>query len=359
MSPLRLRSGLPAAPSLTRNLCSTTRISSLPPTHIPPVISADNSTALDSFPLLFEDQCLQLTSALSLGTNIYGLGEVFASSGFRGDVSTDGCVATIQTMWARHFSDHVDQNSYDSHLIYLEHRYNATTKCSQTHGVFLFSHAVPLSYTAGSDIILLTPPPSNVSLVEYRLIGGTLDLYFFSRPSPQKVIEYLNETREQVQRMRDADIPLEGALRFSLSLIVAYEGLRDGQVIWNNINLYHAMRDFMVDPVSFSPEGLTQHADHRPHVERKEQEPTLSQLCDPLNVRVKRTTLYTPFANALKLGSSSVLAFCYEFPDEHELFAVDRQFLVGRDILVAPVLTPNVSTVEGVFPGQGLVTWRD
>jgi len=98
--------------------------------------------------------------------------------------------------------------------------------------VFLFS-------SAGSDILLLTPPSSAVSLIQYRLIGGTLDFYFFSGPSPLEVIEqygevigmptwqpafgfgfhlcrwgYLNisETREQVTRMREAGIPLEGLL---------------------------------------------------------------------------------------------------------------------------------------------------
>ena len=87
-----------------------TRISSLPPTPIPPVISEDNSTALDAFPLVFEDQYLQVTSSLPLGANIYGLGEVIASSGFRRDVGTDGGVGTIQTMWARNIADPVDQN---------------------------------------------------------------------------------------------------------------------------------------------------------------------------------------------------------------------------------------------------------
>lgn len=52
-------------------------------------------------------------------------------------------------------------------------------------------------------------------------------------------------------------------------------------------------------------------------------------------------------------------ALWYEFPDEPELFGVDRQYLVGRDLLVTPVLTPNVSTVDGIFPGRGRVTWRD
>jgi alpha-glucosidase len=42
---------------------------------------------------------------------------------------------------------------------------------------------------AGGDILLFTPPSSKVSLVEYRMIGGVLDFYFFSGPTPNKVIE--------------------------------------------------------------------------------------------------------------------------------------------------------------------------
>ncbi|RDX45018.1 hypothetical protein OH76DRAFT_1024258 [Lentinus brumalis] len=233
-----------------------TRIASLPATPIPSVIPEDNSTALDAFPLVFEDQYLQLTSALPLGANIYGLGEVLASSGFRRDVGTGGGVGTIQAMWARDTPDPVDENVYGSHPVYLEHRYNDTTKRSQSHGVFHFG-------AAGSDILLLTPPASPVSLVQYRVLGGTLDFYFFSGPSPQKVIEQygalvglptwqpawgfgfhlcrwgyrdVNDTREQVEKMREANIPLE--------------------VMWNDIDLYHALRDFTTDPVSFPADEM-------------------------------------------------------------------------------------------------------
>ena len=41
----------------------------------------------------------------------------------------------------------------------------------------------------------------------------------------------VNDTREQVVKMREANIPLE--------------------VMWNDIDLYHAIRDFTTDPVSF------------------------------------------------------------------------------------------------------------
>ena len=52
-------------------------------------------------------------------------------------------------------------------------------------------------------------------------------------------------------------------------------------------------------------------------------------------------------------------ALFYEFPDEPELFAIDRQYLIGRDILVTPVLTPNVSTVDGMSVAQLLLLIPD
>jgi len=58
---------------------------------------------------------------------------------------------------------------------------------------------------------------------------------------------------------------------------------------------------------------------------------------------------YTLFANASTLGTPPVRALFFEFPDEPELFGVDRQFLIGRDILVTPVLSPNMTTVDGVY----------
>ena len=87
-----------------------TRISSLPPTPIPPLNASDPSTALDGFPLVFEDSYLQLASALPKGTNVYGLGEVVASSGFRRDVGGDGGFGTLQTFWNRDIQDPPDQN---------------------------------------------------------------------------------------------------------------------------------------------------------------------------------------------------------------------------------------------------------
>jgi alpha-glucosidase len=80
--------------------------------------------------------------------------------------------------------------------------------------------------------------------------------------------------------------------------------------------------------------------------------------------------------NASKFGTPPVRALFFEFPNQPELFGVDRQFMIGRDILVTPVLAPNASTVQGlhskpsfpspvsrditgIFPGRGKVFWRD
>jgi alpha-glucosidase (family GH31 glycosyl hydrolase) len=56
----------------------------------------------------------------------------------------------------------------------------------------IYLRAGPCS-AAGGDILLLTPQGSNVSLVEYRMIGGVLDFYFFSGPTPNSVIEQYGE----------------------------------------------------------------------------------------------------------------------------------------------------------------------
>jgi alpha-glucosidase len=68
---------------------------------------------------------------------------------------------------------------------------------------------------------------------------------------------------------------------------------------------------------------------------------------------------YTLFANSSLRGTPPMRALFFEFPDEQDILGVDQQFLVGRDILVTPVLTPGANTVEGFFPGRGQITWRD
>ncbi|KAG1867601.1 glycosyl hydrolases family 31-domain-containing protein [Suillus tomentosus] len=126
---------------------------------------------------------------------------------------------------------------------------------STIHWLFLSS--------AGSDIFLQTPPNFEVLLIQYHVVGGILDFYFFSGPSDAEVIAqygsvigypmwqpawgfgfhlcrrgYHNVSDDiaNVAQMRTAGIPLE--------------------VQWNDFDLYHAYRDFTADPVSFSGDEL-------------------------------------------------------------------------------------------------------
>jgi len=106
-----------------------TRANSLPTVPTGPVIINGTSTILDAFPFVFEKQYLQvgfiisigvlgflfraqpplkLTSALPFGANVYGLGEVVSSSGFRRHIGPNG--GSIQTMWARDAADPLDEN---------------------------------------------------------------------------------------------------------------------------------------------------------------------------------------------------------------------------------------------------------
>lgn len=121
-----------------------------------------------------------------------------------------------------------------------------STGCQFTFYYFVVALNAHTTSASGSDILLLTPPSSNVSLVEYRQIGGTLDFYFFSGPSPQKVVEQygalvglpmwqpsfgfgfhlcrwgynnLSVVMTNVEKMREANIPLEGMVSSSFATL--------------------------------------------------------------------------------------------------------------------------------------------
>jgi alpha-glucosidase len=68
---------------------------------------------------------------------------------------------------------------------------------------------------------------------------------------------------------------------------------------------------------------------------------------------------YTLFANASRRGTPPVRPLFFEFPDEPTLFAHDTQWLVGRDVLVSPVLAPGATSVDVVLPGGARTVWRD
>ncbi|WWD21811.1 hypothetical protein CI109_106299 [Kwoniella shandongensis] len=151
-------------------------------------------TALPAYPLVFSDQYLQIASALPRETNIYGLGDVVATSGFRRDNH-----GTVQSFWnGDPAGNPFDRNLYGTHPFYLETRVSTLESPSRSHGVYLRN-------SHGMDVILRT------GVIEYRCLGGTLDFTFLAGPQPHQVVQqYSNvETEEVVRRMAESDIPLE------------------------------------------------------------------------------------------------------------------------------------------------------
>ncbi|KZF21148.1 glycoside hydrolase family 31 protein [Xylona heveae TC161] len=63
--------------------------------------------------------------------------------------------------------------------------------------------------------------------------------------------------------------------------------------------------------------------------------------------------MYTLFYLAHSTGSTVMRALSWEFPNEPALAGADRQFLLGPSLLITPVLEPQATTVDGVFPGVG------
>ncbi|KAB8754778.1 hypothetical protein FH972_026566 [Carpinus fangiana] len=61
--------------------------------------------------------------------------------------------------------------------------------------------------------------------------------------------------------------------------------------------------------------------------------------------------MYTLLYQAHTTGSTFLRALSWEFPNDPQLVAVDRQFLLGPSIMITPVLVPGASTVDAVFPG--------
>ncbi|EPQ32053.1 uncharacterized protein PFL1_00251 [Pseudozyma flocculosa PF-1] len=211
--------------------------------------SKRNSTAMPAHPLVFENQYLQLSSALPEDANIYGLGEYVGS--FRRDPDE-----TLQPFFTLDAGTPVDSNQYGYHPVYTEARQGADGKVN--------THAVYLQNTAGMDVLLRR------GLIQYRAIGGTLDFRFFSGDDAERggnsanaaIAQYVNfvglptmqpywsfgmhllrwgynnvsQTREVNEAMRKADIPLE--------------------VQWQDIDYMDTFRDFTVDPNRFPQEEL-------------------------------------------------------------------------------------------------------
>ncbi|XP_060837223.1 lysosomal alpha-glucosidase-like [Rhopalosiphum padi] len=117
---------------------------------------------------IFSDQFIQL-SALLPSKYIYGLGEHRTNLVLNSNWKT-------YTLFNHDSTPKPDINGYGSHPFYL-----SMEKSGKSHGVFLFN--------SNAMDIILQPAPA----ITYRVIGGILDFYFFSGPTPSDVITQYTE----------------------------------------------------------------------------------------------------------------------------------------------------------------------
>eukprot|EP00013_Stygamoeba_regulata_P005203 CAMPEP_0177640502 /NCGR_PEP_ID=MMETSP0447-20121125/6576_1 /TAXON_ID=0 /ORGANISM="Stygamoeba regulata, Strain BSH-02190019" /LENGTH=1002 /DNA_ID=CAMNT_0019142575 /DNA_START=142 /DNA_END=3150 /DNA_ORIENTATION=- len=139
---------------------------------------SDNSVLFNTTPsssglfngLVFKDQFLEISSSMPQNATVYGLGESTMSAGLKLDTNF-----YTYTLWNRDTAAAAaDQNLYGSHPFYMEMRDGAM------HGVLLMN-------SNGMDVVL---QPGGIT---YRVIGGLLDFYFFTGPSPADVVQQYQE----------------------------------------------------------------------------------------------------------------------------------------------------------------------
>ncbi|KAL1867940.1 hypothetical protein VTK73DRAFT_3905 [Phialemonium thermophilum] len=201
--------------------------------------------------LVFESQYLRLRTKLPKNPNLYGLGE-------HSDPLRLNTTNYIRTLWSQDaYGIPNGANLYGNHPVYFEHRK------SGTHGVFFLN-------SNGMDVFINETSQSGQYL-EYNTLGGVLDFYFVSGPSPIDVarqyaeivglpammpywgLGYHNcrygyqdvyEVAEVVYNYSQAKIPLE--------------------TMWTDIDYMDARKVFSLDPERF-PIKMMQELVHHLH----------------------------------------------------------------------------------------------
>ncbi|KAI9322826.1 alpha glucosidase [Dichotomocladium elegans] len=187
-----------------------------------------------AFPIVFEDQYLELSTAIPKESNIYGFGESPSLSLTKQANSTT-------SIYARDAACPFSENVYGAHPFYMEIR------DGKAHGVLLLN-------AHGQDVIVRN------DRITWKLIGGIFEFYYFlpqdNRPNsvvraytdlvgkPMMISHWMlgwqhcrwgyhniDEVENVVKAYRDHEIPLE--------------------VKWIDIDYMDTYRDFTMDPVNF------------------------------------------------------------------------------------------------------------
>lgn len=132
-----------------------------------------DSTSLESDPysnLVFKDQYLEVSTKLPEDAALYGLGENTQPHGIRLYPNEPYTLYTTDVS-----AINLNTDLYGSHPVYMDLRRNEEGKAA--------AHAVLLLNSNGMDVFY------RGKSLTYKVIGGVLDFYFFSGPSPLDVVQ--------------------------------------------------------------------------------------------------------------------------------------------------------------------------
>lgn len=66
---------------------------------------------------------------------------------------------------------------------------------------------------------------------------------------------------------------------------------------------------------------------------------------------------YTLYFESIRFKSPLIRPLFYQYPDDIDGFDVDNEILLGRDILVRPVIEEGADSIEVYFPGNEEELW--
>ncbi|KAL3479680.1 glycosyl hydrolases family 31-domain-containing protein [Aspergillus californicus] len=207
--------------------------------------------------LVYENQFIEFVSSLPDDYNLYGFGE--HTQQFR---ILDN---NTMTMYANDGGNDIDKNMYGSHPFYMDtryyemdevrgtyHRVNAS-EANNSKEYTSYSHGIFLRNAHGQEV--LTKPQS----LTWRMLGGTIDLTFYSGPSPAEVTRNYQVSTVGLPAMQKYDTLGFHQARWGYASWSELAGVVDTfekfgiplEYIWGDIDYMRGYRNFDNDPIRF------------------------------------------------------------------------------------------------------------
>ena len=189
--------------------------------------------------LTYSNQYIEFSTHLPTNPNIYGLGEHITPL----KLDTSGTAGQVYTMLARDQGTPVhnqlgNTNLYASQPLYLV----LNPEDGATHGVFLLnSNAMDIVIHSDDDGAFIT----------YRVLGGVLDFYIFTGPSPEAVVQ------QYLEVIGKPFLPPYWALGFHLCRW-GYMTLQRTQEVNDNMRAAGLPQDVQWNDIGACAVGITQ-----------------------------------------------------------------------------------------------------